>query len=79
MGERGTRLSLKNAISGLFELAGFAAVVAGCFQIALWLGLIVLGIVLLAIGVAINPIKREDQSKASVSPLHVVDQGADFL
>lgn len=49
---------LKSALSVTAELAGIAAIVLGCWVIAPWLGLIVGGLLMILIGVALDPPTR---------------------
>lgn len=42
-------------LSGAIQVAGLALIVAGCFALALWFGLIALGAALVLCGFAIDP------------------------
>ncbi len=76
MGKRGTRLNTRSLASGLFEVAGFVAIVTGCWWIAAWLGMIVAGLALVAVGVAIE---KNQAAPAPVSQLRVAGEGFDDL
>jgi len=45
---------LRTAIGYLLELAGLAAIVGGLFIVAMWLGLIATGLVLVLIGASLG-------------------------
>jgi hypothetical protein len=52
---------MRQIISTLIELTGAAAVVHGCYLIAPFLGFVVAGVVLVAVGLALDPPQKADE------------------
>jgi len=55
---------MRPLISAGFELAGVAALVAGFWVLAPWLGLVIGGLALVLVGLAIDPPSRNPKAAA---------------
>jgi ammonia channel protein AmtB len=56
--EPSRQIDYRPILSGLFELAGVAAVTTGCYLLAPWLAFIIGGILLFVVGLAVDPPKK---------------------